>query len=133
MNDMKLFIQLSKEYKDLEPIISVYKEYRNLIGNIADAKEIISTTEDMEMKEMAKMDLEENLPRKEEMDEKINSLIPKDPADSKNAVMEIRAGTGGDEASIFAGDLYRMYTAFAQSKGWKVELVDFADGTSGGI
>ena len=133
MTDMKLFIQLSKEYKDLEPIISVYKEYRNLIGNIADAKEIISTTEDMEMKEMAKMDLEENLPRKEEMDEKIKFLlIPKDPADSKNAVMEIRAGTGGDEASIFAGDLYRMYTAFAQSKGWKVELVDTADGTSGG-
>ena len=133
MNDMKLFIQLSKEYKDLEPIISVYKEYRNLIGNIADAKEIISTTDDVEMKEMAKMDLEENLPRKEEMDEKIKFLlIPKDPADSKNAVMEIRAGTGGDEASIFAGDLYRMYTAFAQSKGWKVELVDTADGTSGG-
>ena len=85
------------------------------------------------MKEMAKMDLEENLPKKEEMDEEIKVLlIPKDPADAKNAVMEIRAGTGGDEASIFAGDLYRMYTAFAQSKGWKTELVDIADGTSGG-
>jgi peptide chain release factor 1 len=133
MNDMKIFIQLSKEYKDLEPIIRAYKEYRDLVGNIADAKEIISTTDDMEMKEMAKMDLEENLPKKEEMDEQIKVLlIPKEPADAKNAVMEIRAGTGGDEASIFAGDLYRMYTAFAQSKGWKIELVDIADGTSGG-
>ena len=133
MNDMKVFIQLSKEYKDLEPIIHVYKEYRNLLGNIAEAKEIISNTNDMEMKEMAKIDLDENLPKKEEMDEKIKVLlIPKDPADAKNAVMEIRAGTGGDEASIFAGDLYRMYTAFAQAKGWKTELVDIADGTSGG-
>ena len=133
MNDMKVFIQLSKEYKDLEPIIKAYKEYRDLVGNIADAKQIISTTDDMEMKEMAKMDLEDNLPKKEVMDEAIKVLlIPKDPADAKNAVMEIRAGTGGDEASIFAGDLYRMYTAFAQAKDWKIELVDIADGTSGG-
>ena len=133
MNDMKLYVQLSKEYKDLEPIIKAYKEYRNLVGNIADAKEIIATTTDMEMKEMAKIELEENLPKKDKMDEHIKILlIPKDPADEKNAVMEIRAGTGGDEASIFAGDLYRMYTAFAQSKGWKIELVDTADGTSGG-
>ena len=133
MNDMKVFIQLSKEYKDLEPIIKAFKEYRDLIGNIADAKQIISTTDDMEMKEMAKIDLEENLPKKEAMDEAIKVLlIPKDPADAKNAVMEIRAGTGGDEASIFAGDLYRMYTAFAQAKDWKIELVDIADGTSGG-
>ena len=133
MNDMKIFIQLSKEYKDLEPIIKVYKEYRDLVGNIADAKQVISNTDDIEMKEMARMDLEENLPKKEEMDKQIKVLlIPKDPADSKNAVMEIRAGTGGDEASIFAGDLYRMYTAFSQSKGWKIELVDTADGTSGG-
>ena len=133
MNDMKLFIQLSKEYKDLEPIIKVYKEYRDLVGNIAEAKEVISNTDDLEMKEMAKVDLESNIPKKDSMDEKIRFLlIPKDPADSKNAVMEIRAGTGGDEASIFAGDLYRMYTAFAQSKGWNTELVDIADGTSGG-
>ena len=133
MNDMKVFIQLSKEYKDLDPIIKAYKEYRDLVGNIAEAKEIVSTTDDPEMKEMAKMDLDENLPRKEEMDEEIKVLlIPQDPADAKNAVMEIRAGAGGDEASIFAGDLYRMYTAFAQSRGWKTELVDVADGTSGG-
>ena len=133
MNDMKSYIQYSKEYNDLEPIIRAYKKYKNLVGNIADAKEIISTTDDPEMKEMAKLDLEENLPLKDVMDEEIKVLlIPKDPADEKNSVMEIRAGTGGDEASIFAGDLYRMYTAFAQSKGWKIELVDIADGTSGG-
>ena len=133
MSDMKSYIQFSKEYKDLEPIIRAYKKYKNLVGNIADAKDIISTTDDPEMKEMAKLDLEENLPLKDVMDEEIKVLlIPKDPADEKNSVMEIRAGTGGDEASIFAGDLYRMYTAFAQSKGWKIELVDVADGTSGG-
>ena len=106
MNDMKTFVKLSKEYKDLEPIIHVYKKYKNLVGNIAEAKEIIATTDDLEMKEMARIDLEENLPIKEKMDEQIKILlIPKDPADSKNAVMEIRAGTGGDEASIFAGDI----------------------------
>lgn len=133
MNDMKLYVQLSKEYKDLEPIVKAYKEYRDLVGNIVEAKEILSNSNDAEMKEIAKIDLDKNLPRKEEMDEEIKVLlIPKDPADAKNAVMEIRAGTGGDEASIFAGDLYRMYTAFASTKGWKTELVDVADGTAGG-
>ena len=93
----------------------------------------MSDSNDPEMKELAKIDLDENLPKKVAMDEKIKILlIPKDPADSKNAVMEIRAGTGGDEASIFAGDLFKMYSAFAQSKGWQTELVDFSDGTSGG-
>ena len=133
MNDMKVFIQLSKEYKDLEPIIKAFKEYRDLVGNIAEAKELLSNSDDAEMKEMAKMDLEENLPKKQLMDEEIKvMLIPKDPADAKNAVMEIRAGAGGDEASIFAGDLYRMYIAFAQARGWKTELVDVSEGTSGG-
>ncbi len=133
MNDMKLYVQLSKEYKDLEPIIIAYKNYKNLIGNIEEAKDIISNSDDQEMKEMAKMELEESLPKKEIMDEEIKVLlIPKDPADSKNAVMEIRAGTGGDEASIFAGDLYKMYSGFASNKGWKTELVDVAEGTAGG-
>ena len=133
MNDMKVFIQLSKEYKDLEPIIKAFKVYRDLVGNISEAKDLLSNSDDAEMKEMAKMDLEDNLPKKQLMDEEIKlMLIPKDPADAKNVVMEIRAGAGGDEASIFAGDLYRMYIAFAQDKGWKSELVDVADGTSGG-
>ena len=133
MNDMKLYVKLSKEYKELEPIITVYKTYRDLLSNIEDAKQILSDSNDPEMKELAKIDLDENLPKKVAMDEEIKILlIPKDPADSKNAVMEIRAGTGGDEASIFAGDLFKMYSAFAQSKGWQTELVDFSDGTSGG-
>ena len=133
MNDMKLYVQLNKEYKDLTPIVKAYKDYKDLIENIEEAKEITSSSDDAEMKEMAKMELEENLPRKEVMDEEIKILlIPKDPEDYKNAVIEIRAGTGGDEASIFAGDLYKMYSAFAASKGWKTELVDVAEGTSGG-
>ena len=133
MNDMKLYVQLSKEYKDLEPIVKAYKEYRDLVANITEAKDILSNSNDTEMKEMAKMELDEDLPKKEAMDEKIKVLlIPKDPTDTKNAVMEIRAGTGGDEASIFAGDLYKMYSAFSSTKGWKTELVDIADGTSGG-
>ena len=133
MDDMKLYIQLSKEYKDLEPIIKIYKKYDLLLSNIAEAKEILSNTDDLEMKEMAKMELDDNLPKVSGLEENIKVLlIPKDPADAKNAVLEIRAGTGGDEASLFAGDLYRMYTSFAQSKGWSLELVDIAEGTAGG-
>jgi peptide chain release factor 1 len=133
MDDMKLYVQLSKEYKDLEPIIKIYKTYDLLLSNIAEAKEVLSTTEDLEMKEMAKMELDDNLPKVSGLEEAIKVLlIPKDPADAKNAVLEIRAGTGGDEASLFAGDLYRMYTSFAQSKGWSLELVDIAEGTAGG-
>ena len=122
MNDMKMYVQLSKEYKDLEPIIKIYKEYANLTANIAEAKDMMNNSDDNEMKEMAKLELEENLLKKEQLDEEIKLLlIPKDPADSKNAVMEIRAGTGGDEASIFAGDLYKLYTSFATNKGWTIE------------
>ena len=133
MNDMKLYIQLSKEYKDLDPIIKIYKIYDNLLSNIAEAKEIVSTESDIEMKEMAKMELDDLLPKVNPIEEEIKVLlIPKDPSDAKNAVMEIRAGSGGDEASLFAGDLYRMYNAFSQSKGWSIELVDIAEGTAGG-
>ena len=133
MDDMKLYVKLSKEYKELEPIIKGYKSYKNLLSNIAEAKEILSNSNDLEMKEIAKIELDENLPKREQMEEELKVLlIPKDPADSKNAVMEIRAGTGGDEASIFAGDLFKMYTAFSSIKGWKTELDDVAEGTVGG-
>ena len=133
MNDMKSYVQLSKEYKDLTPIIEMYKSYSTLLSNIDEAKQIISEGDDPEMKEMAKMELDEHLPKVGLMEEEIKVLlIPKDPEDAKNAVLEIRAGTGGDEASIFAGDLYRMYTSFAQSRGWSLELVDIAEGTAGG-
>lgn len=133
MDDMKNYVQLNKEYKDLGPIINIYKDYSILVENIKEAKDILSDSDDQEMKQMAKTELEEDLLRKEKMEEEIKILlIPKDPADSKNAVMEIRAGTGGDEASIFAGDLYKMYTSFSSNKGWKTELVDIAEGTAGG-
>ena len=130
ISDMKQYIQLNKEYKDLQPIIEAYIEYKNILSNIDNAKELLK---DDEMKEMAKMELDELTPKQEELEEEIKVLlIPKDPADSKNAVVEIRAGAGGDEASIFTGDLYRLYSNYASSKGWKTEVVDIAEGTSGG-
>ena len=134
ISDQKRYIQISKEYKDLKKIIDKGEVYKNLIANKSEAQEIISTEKDDEMIEMAKMQLEEveaQLPKIEE-DLKV-LLIPKDPDDSKNVVVEIRAGTGGDEASIFAGDLYRMYTKFSESKNWSVNLVDLNEGTSGGF
>ena len=134
ISDQKRYIQISKEYKDLKKIIDKGEIYKNLIANKSEAQEIISIEKDDEMIEMAKMQLEEveaELPKIEE-DLKV-LLIPKDPDDSKNVVVEIRAGTGGDEASIFAGDLFRMYTKFSESKNWSVNLVDLNEGTSGGF
>ena len=133
ISDQKRYIQISKEYKDLKKIIDKGEVYKNLIANKSEAQEIISIEKDDEMIEMAKIQLEEveaELPVIEE-DLKV-LLIPRDPDDSKNVVVEIRAGTGGDEASIFAGDLYRMYTKFSESKNWSVNLVDLNEGTSGG-
>ena len=134
ISDQKRYILISKEYKDLKKIIDKGEVYKNLIANKSEAQEIISIEKDHEMIEMAKMQLEEveaEIPKIEE-DLKV-LLIPKDPDDSKNVVVEIRAGTGGDEASIFAGDLYRMYTKFSESRNWSVNLVDLNEGTSGGF
>ncbi len=134
MTDMKKYIKLSKEYKDLESIIEAYKEYKAVINEIANAKEMLNTEKDDDIREFAKAELESNIIKKEEMEERIKFLlIPPDPEDSKNAIVEIRAGTGGDEASIFAGDLYRMYTRYCENKRWKVELVDMTEGTAGGF
>ncbi len=131
--DMKRFVKLNKEYKDLEPLIKAYEKYKNILSNIDDAKEIIATETDAEMQEMAKMELDELQEKTGPLEEEIKLLlIPKDPEDAKNAVLEIRAGTGGDEASIFAGDLYRMYTKYCESKKWKVEVTNFTEGTVGG-
>ena len=131
--DMKRYVLLNKEYKDLEPIVEAYTAYKILCENIDESNEILESEEDEEMKEMARMELDEAVPKKTEMEEHIKVLlIPKDPEDSKNAVVEIRAGTGGDEASIFAGDLYRMYTRYCETKRWRTELVDVTHGTSGG-
>lgn len=133
MADMKRFIKLNKDYKDLTPIVDAYKKYANIIGNIESSREILYNEKDEEMREMAKEELDSLTLQKEQLDEDIKLLLlPKDPEDAKNAVMEIRAGTGGDEASLFAGDLYRMYIKYCEKKNWKVELVDIADGTVGG-
>lgn len=133
MQDMKRYIKLSKDYKDLQPVVAAHKEYRNLLSNIASAKDVLNTEKDEEFREMAKDELNAYLRQKDEIEEKIRILlIPADPQDSKNAIVEIRAGTGGDEAAIFAGDLYRMYTRYCDAKGWKVETVDYTEGTAGG-
>jgi peptide chain release factor 1 len=134
ISDQKRYVRLHKEYKDLGAVLKVKEEYETLLNNIAEAREIIDDGSDEEMLEMAKMELEEAEGRLPELEEQIKfMLIPKDPEDAKNAMVEIRAGTGGDEASIFAGDLYRMYSKFCADKGWKTSVVDLNEGTSGGF
>jgi peptide chain release factor 1 len=131
--DMKKYVNLNKEYKDLQPLIDSYKEYRNVLSNIEDAKNVLNDEKDEELHEMAKEELDALTERKETLDEDIKiQLLPKDPQDTKNAIVEIRAGTGGDEASIFAGDLFRMYNKFCEDKGWKVNVTNISEGTSGG-
>ncbi len=133
MADMKRYIKLSKDYKDLQPIVAAYKQYKNLIDNIANAKEVLAHEKDEEFRDMAKEELNTFTAEKEQLEEDIRiMLIPADPQDSKNAILEIRAGTGGDEAAIFAGDLYRMYVRYCEKRGWKMETVDFTEGTAGG-
>ena len=132
--DQKKYIQLNKEYKDLSHTIEKIKVYKNLLSNIQEAESIIKEELDEEMILMAKMELETTKQELPKLEEEIKFLlIPKDPEDSKNVVMEIRAGTGGDEASIFAGDLYRMYLKYCQSNNWKISLVDSSEGTAGGF
>jgi peptide chain release factor 1 len=133
IGDMKEFKKFNKEYKDLTEVVNAYHDYKNVVDNIDFNKEVLATEKDDEMREMAKADLEELLAKKEEMENAIRQmLIPKDPEDAKHCVIEIRAGTGGDEASIFAGDLYRMYTRYLEEKGMRYEVVDFNEGTMGG-
>jgi peptide chain release factor 1 len=133
MGDMKRYIKLSKEYKELEAVSLAAKEFRNTLDTIAESKEILSNESDEEFREMAKMELEELEVKIPELEERIKLLlIPADPEDSKNAILEVRAGAGGDEASIFAGELARMYTKFCEAKGWKVSISSFSEGTSGG-
>jgi peptide chain release factor 1 len=132
--DQKRYVQLTKEYKELKQLMDKRQEYITVMGNITEAEEIINENIDPEMTEMARLQLEEAKERLPQLEEEIKFLlIPKDPEDSKNAVMEIRAGTGGDEASIFAGDLYRMYSKYCQDKGWSVSVMDMNEGTSGGF
>ena len=134
ISDQKKYAQLSKEYKDLGDVVKKGQEYESLLNNIEEAKEIISDGSDAEMVEMAKMEMDEAQSKLPKIEEEIKfMLIPKDPEDSKNAVVELRAGTGGDEASIFAGDLFRMYSKYCESKGWRVDVVDYSEGTNGGF
>ena len=132
--DQKRYIALNREYKDLSALMEKRKHYLKLSQRLKEAEEIISDGSDTEMYDMAKEELEEVKSKLPALEETIRfMLIPKDPEDAKNVVMELRAGTGGDEASIFAGDLYRMYTKYCERKGWKVSVVDLSEGTAGGF
>ena len=134
ISDQKKYIKLNKEYKDLSQIVSKREKYLNLLSNISEAEAIIKNESDSEMIEMAKIQLDESKEMLSQLEDEIKFLlIPKDPDDTKNVVMEVRAGTGGDEASIFAGDLYRMYSKYCQDQGWSVSLVDLNEGTAGGF
>lgn len=133
VNDRKKFTQLNKEYRSLEKISIAYLEYKKCKEGYEGAKHLLDNEKDAELKEMAKMEMEELEPRILELEEEIKiMLIPKDPQDEKNAIMEIRPGAGGDEASIFVGDLYRMYVNYCTGKGWKVDTIDLLQGTAGG-
>ena len=134
ISDQKRYVELTKEYKDLKDLMVERDKYIELTDNIAEAEEIIADGSDAEMVDMAKMQLEEAKEKLPALEEKIRMmLVPKDPEDAKNAVVEVRAGTGGDEASIFAGDIYKMLTKYCESKGWSVSTVDFSEGTNGGF
>ena len=134
ISDQKRYIQLNKEYKDLKKMVDIGLIYESLISNIEEAKEIIADGSDAEMVEMAKMQMDDAKAQIPDLEEEIKFLlIPKDPDDAKNIVMEIRAGAGGDEAGIFAGDLFRMYSKYCEGRGWKVSTVDYSEGTNGGF
>ncbi len=133
ISDMKRYVKLNQEYKSLEKLLNAFKEYKNLVETISSGKEILAEESDSELREMAReeMDMaEEKIPGKERQIKML--LVPADPEDSKNAILEIRAGTGGDEASIFAGDLFRMYSKFCEKKGWRMEVTNVNEGTAGG-
>ncbi len=132
--DMKKFVALNKEYKELQPVVEAGGRYRTAVANLQEAKDLYATEKDEEMKEMARQEIAELEPRIGELEEEIKLLlIPKDPQDEKNAILEIRGGTGGDEAAIFAGDLFRMYTKYIERKGWKYEVNSMSEGAAGGF
>src|SRR5689334_22905228 len=133
VSDMKKFSQLSKEYRDLEKIVVIYKRFTDTRGHLRQAKEVLEKEKDEELREMAKLEIDELGPKIEKVETEIKELlIPKDPNDDKNVMLEIRAGTGGDEAAIFAGDLWRMYQRFCERRGLKMSVLDVTEGTAGG-
>lgn len=134
MNDMKRYAKLSKEYKDLQPIADISLRYRKLLDGIDFNKEVLRTERDAEFRDLARAELDEMEAQLPEMEEEVRQmLIPQDPDDDKNAILEIRAGTGGDEAAIFAGDLFRMYVRFCENKNWRVEVVSMSESAAGGF
>ena len=134
MQDMKRFVALNKEYRDLEPLMALRKEYAELLSNVENTKAMLAHESDEELHAMAKEELENFTAQVEPLEERIKlQLLPQDPQDSKNAIVEIRGGAGGDEASIFAGDLFRMYEHYAESQGWKLEVSSSNEGTAGGF
>jgi len=134
ISDMKYFTKLNREYKQLKVIVETYYLYRNIVANIVFNKKVLNEEKDEELKSMAKTDLIDLENRKDQMEAMIRELlVPKDPEDIRNAIVEVRAGTGGDEASLFAGELYRMYVRYCENKGFKIELVDISEGTVGGV
>ena len=133
ISDMDRYVKLSKEYRDLEEIVISYKEYKSIFDNLKSAKEMLDSEKDPEMREMAKMEIYELEQKRPIVEEQIKMLlIPKDPEDDKNAIMELRAGTGGDEACIFVEDIFRMYTLFFKEMGWKYEVINSSEGTTKG-
>lgn len=133
MGDMKRYVKLNQEYKRLDALVQAFREYKSLCGNIDAGREILDMESDPELREMAREEIENTellLPEKEQNIKLL--LVPSDPEDSKNAILEIRAGTGGDEASIFAGDLFKMYSKFCERKGWRLEVTNISEGTAGG-
>lgn len=133
MTDMKRYVKLNKDFKDLQPVVDAYHLYKNITSNIENAKEILAKEKDEEFRELAKAELNGLLDEKNTLEDNIRiMLLPADPEDSKHAIIEIRAGSGGDEASLFAGDLFRMYTRYCELRRWKVEVVDCTEGTVGG-
>ena len=134
ISDMKKFVQLNKEYKELTPILEAGNEFKKILENYEMAKEILATEKDEDLREMAKEEIAEIEPTLPEWEEKIKLLlIPADPQDSKNAILEIRGGSGGDEAAIFAGDLFRMYSKYIETRGWRMEITNQAEGAAGGF
>ncbi len=132
--DQKRYVKLTKEYKEMGNLMAARKEYMQLLSGIDEAKEIISTESDQEMREMAREELDACQTRLPQLEEEIKiMLIPADPQDGKNAILEIRGGTGGDEAAIFAGDLFRMYVKYCEKKGWRLEVSNANEGSSGGF
>ena len=133
ISDQKRYIQLNKEYKELEKVVTEFDAYQKVLSDLESTKELLDVEKEAEFRELAKMELDELTQKRDELEQKLKQLlIPKDPNDSKDSILEIRAGTGGDEAALFAGDLFRMYQRFADKKGWKLTVLDLTEGTAGG-